>query len=138
MECGDCTLCCKLLKIEEVESAHNEWCKHCGENGCQIYDDRPEDCREFRCAWLQMDHAGIEMRPDKCGVIFEKFSDEVMAGVTDGRVEPIVQGQVEAFKREGISVVVFNHDNKQKACFLAAGHTREFVEKAVNDSAKLH
>jgi hypothetical protein len=50
--CDDCTMCCKLLLVKELNKPDNVWCDHCtiGE-GCQIYDKRPEDCRTFYCGW---------------------------------------------------------------------------------------
>jgi len=133
-KCGECKACCKILLIEEVDSKPNEWCQHCNKNGCRIYDIRPKGCREFMCTWLQMNHVGIEMRPDKCGVVFEKFTDNVMMGGTDGKIKPIVQGQIKFFNKEGISVVIVNHNTKTKTNFLANGHTRKFVEDEINDS----
>lgn len=138
MQCDGCTLCCKVLEIPEVESKFNEWCQHCNEDGCKIYPDRPEGCRNFNCAWLQMNVVASALRPDNCGVVFEKFSDSVMAGVTDGHMEPVIKGQVTSFNREGISVVMFNHSNKRKAHFLADGHTIDFVEGELNDSRIIH
>lgn len=136
--CGQCTLCCKLLEIKDVKSKPNEWCKYCTKKGCSIYVHRPQDCKEFRCAWLQMPYAGIEMRPDKCGVIFEKLSDRVMGGLTEGRMIPLVKGQIQAFNREMISVVLLNHSNRSKSYFLAPFHTKKFVEEEVDDSTQLH
>jgi hypothetical protein len=51
--CGDCTLCCKLLNIEEINKPANKWCPDCkiGE-GCGVYETRPTPCRTFKCAWL--------------------------------------------------------------------------------------
>ena len=52
--CGDCSMCCKLLKIEEdeINKPANQWCKHCRPGaGCTIYNDRPLVCRAF-CLWL--------------------------------------------------------------------------------------
>ena len=72
-KCGECTLCCKLLHIPETNSKPNEYCKYCEINkGCRVYDERPDGCREFQCAWLQMVNVHIDLRPDKCGVLFEK------------------------------------------------------------------
>jgi hypothetical protein len=85
-----------------------------------------------------MDSAGIEMRPDKCGVIFEKLSDNVIGGITDGRIAPLVKGQIRAFNREMLSVLLLNHSSKSKKYFLAPLHTREFVDGEINDSTKLY
>jgi len=54
-ECGSCTMCCKLLRIEELGKAEGEWCTHCAiGKGCTIYDTRPEACRGFYCGWLTL------------------------------------------------------------------------------------
>lgn len=51
--CGNCTLCCKVLAIEELGKAPGEWCSHAKPGrGCGIYAERPGSCREFHCGWL--------------------------------------------------------------------------------------
>ena len=68
--CGECTMCCKLLTIRELDKPAGEWCKsaHPGK-GCGIYATRPQVCREFECMWLQEDSMPEELRPDKSHVI---------------------------------------------------------------------
>jgi uncharacterized protein len=54
-ECGSCSLCCKIFRIEEpgFKKPANKWCVHCPPgNGCSIYADRPNVCRGFACDWL--------------------------------------------------------------------------------------
>lgn len=64
--CGSCTLCCKLLAITELKKPPGEWCKHCVErSGCQIYPERPAECREFSCIWLLDPHLGPEWKPER-------------------------------------------------------------------------
>ena len=52
--CGECSLCCKLLRIEAFNKPVGTWCSHCapGRGGCTIYETRPTECRDFYCAWL--------------------------------------------------------------------------------------
>jgi hypothetical protein len=51
--CGDCSLCCKLLRIASLGKPVATWCSHCkAGKGCEIYDSRPQDCRDFNCSWL--------------------------------------------------------------------------------------
>lgn len=51
--CGTCTLCCRLPEIEEFSKPPNDWCRHCvPEEGCRIYDDRPQLCRDFLCRYM--------------------------------------------------------------------------------------
>ncbi len=53
--CGDCTLCCKLLGVVELQKPVGDWCGHCRNTpprGCDIYSTRPQTCRNFMCGWL--------------------------------------------------------------------------------------
>lgn len=63
--CGSCTLCCKLLSVDELGKPVGQWCERCDPKvGCGIYPDRPQSCRDFTCLWLQ---GGVpeHWRPDK-------------------------------------------------------------------------
>ena len=49
----------------------HRWCSQCDiGNGCRIYNDRPQDCRNFACLWLVNERMPDELRPDRCKVIF--------------------------------------------------------------------
>jgi hypothetical protein len=66
-KCGSCSLCRKLLDIEEediTKPAHT-WCQHCrpGHGGCSIYQRRPFICRIFACQWLIDGELGDEWAP---------------------------------------------------------------------------
>ena len=51
--CGNCSLCCKLLSIPELEKPEATWCTHCKPGqGCSAYQQRPTSCRVFGCSWL--------------------------------------------------------------------------------------
>ncbi|SRR5258708_6083397 len=51
--CGECSLCCKLLPVAELDKEANLWCQHCRPgNGCSIYNARPRVCRDYQCGWL--------------------------------------------------------------------------------------
>ena len=65
-ECGSCSMCCKLLGIEELGKAPGVWCKHVSlGKGCSIHDERPVACRNFNCYWLVNPNLGPEWKPDK-------------------------------------------------------------------------
>ena len=52
-ECGGCTLCCKVLRIAELQKPQGKWCPHCEVgHSCRIYEDRPGECRTFFCGYL--------------------------------------------------------------------------------------
>jgi hypothetical protein len=68
LTCGECTLCCKVLDVPEIQKPKDVWCQHAHRpNGCSIYPDRPERCRTFSCLWLLGRFgAGLpEYRPDR-------------------------------------------------------------------------
>ena len=51
--CDGCTLCCKLLSIEEINKPRLKWCQFCDiGKGCKTYPDRPNSCKEFHCGYL--------------------------------------------------------------------------------------
>jgi len=69
-------------------------CQHCTQQGCAIYDTRPQDpCRDFECAWLaEPSQIPEHMRPDQCGVIIkldEKWNgDEMITATPTGEEIP--------------------------------------------------
>jgi hypothetical protein len=69
-ECGDCSLCCKVLRIPELEKPRHEWCPHIVlKRGCGIYDDRPPSCRNFVCLWLLDERFDEQWKPSKCKMV---------------------------------------------------------------------
>lgn len=72
-KCGDCKLCCKVFVITELHKLAGEWCRNCPTKGCDIYDSRPEVCKQYRCMWLARPKLfSEEFRPDKIGVVFNE------------------------------------------------------------------
>jgi hypothetical protein len=69
--CGDCSLCCKLMTIDELDKPANQWCKHCkpGRGGCTIYEARPNVCRGFACGWLVSDAYSDEWKPTRSKMV---------------------------------------------------------------------
>src|SRR4051812_2580631 len=68
--CGDCTLCCKVLKITALEKPQGIWCNHCNPRaGCTIYGDRPEECRTFFCGYLTNPDLGDEWKPNRSKIV---------------------------------------------------------------------
>lgn len=108
MECGECTACCTLLLVPELNKAAGEPCVHLTPKGCSIYEDRPQSCRDLSCAYHMVDNANVAMRPDNSGVVFEKVFDDLMFGTVNpkGKPAPYVQGQIRAFRDEGINTIL--------------------------------
>ncbi|MCW2273906.1 hypothetical protein M2321_001480 [Rhodoblastus acidophilus] len=68
--CDSCTLCCKILKIDSLQKPPYEWCKHCTPGtGCNNYQDRPDDCKNFACFWLYRRELDTEWKPARSKVV---------------------------------------------------------------------
>jgi hypothetical protein len=68
--CGECTLCCKVLKITALNKPQGVWCPHCKPgNGCLIYEDRPQECRSFFCGYLTQSELGDDWKPSLSKII---------------------------------------------------------------------
>lgn len=101
MSCNGCTICCNVLAIEAIDKRAHETCPYC-DNGCTIYDARPNVCRRFECAWL-VGKWREELRPDRCGVmIYNDLAEGYLAlmVVEPDEVDPLVMDQIAFIERE--------------------------------------
>jgi len=73
--CGDCTACCTIFGIAELNKPQHVTCKHLRGSLCDIYEHRPKECAEYFCGWRQGFVTGTERRPDKWGVVFHRPAD---------------------------------------------------------------
>lgn len=72
--CGSCSLCCTLLRVDELAKLGGTPCVHQRpEGGCAIHPRRPGICRRYRCLWLSggLDDAD---RPDRLGAVLDLAS----------------------------------------------------------------
>jgi len=140
MKCDGCTLCCKLLKIEWMNSPAGEYCIECfPDKGCMIYDEAPERCLEFDCAYIQMERVSINMRPDKCGVVFERL-DDIMIGTVNsevGRLNEDILNQISIFKRDGFSLVLYKKDS-QTYIYSDKYSDDEIIDKIAKELRRLN
>lgn len=91
--CGDCTLCCKVMAIEELAKPVGSWCPHCkAGQGCRIYPERPGECRSFRCLWLVNDLLDQHWKPSKSRFVLTTSDDGI-----EVRCDP---GFPDAWRRE--------------------------------------
>ena len=78
--CGECTLCCTVLRVDELGKPGGVPCRQLREEqpGCGIHATRPAICRRYRCLWLQ---GGLEAgdRPDRLGAVLDLLTE---AGTT--------------------------------------------------------
>ena len=77
-QCGDCTLCCKVMAIEELEKPASSWCLHCKPGrGCLIYPNRPPECQNFKCLWLVNDQLSQQWKPNKSKLVLTTSDDGI-------------------------------------------------------------
>jgi hypothetical protein len=107
--CGECSMCCKLLKIDEIEISKpaNQWCKHCrpGAGGCMIYDDRPPVCHGFACLWLVDPTLNDEWKPSHSKIVIHMKlvegvygSDKIITDTGGHSVLPVGDGEWKVMK----------------------------------------
>lgn len=84
-KCGQCTLCCKLVPVSEINKAAGQRCVHQRAfKGCAIYASRPMTCRLWSCVWLTGEGAENLSRPDLVHYVIDPMPDFVTARPDDG------------------------------------------------------
>jgi hypothetical protein len=74
--CGDCTLCCKVMAIEELAKPASSWCPHCKPgHGCLIYPTRPAECRSYACLWLTDHRLDQRWKPSRSKLVLTTSQD---------------------------------------------------------------
>ena len=74
--CGDCSLCCTVLRVDELRKLGGVPCLHQNPSGpgCSIHAERPGVCRGYHCLWLE---GGLDERdrPDRIGAVLDVVHD---------------------------------------------------------------
>ncbi|MSP21102.1 MAG: hypothetical protein EXQ93_06240 [Alphaproteobacteria bacterium] len=84
--CGTCTLCCKLLRIPELNKPQGWWCTHCApRSGCRAYETRPQSCREFFCGFMTSPSVSEEWRPSVARIVLMAVEGGISAVVDRDR-----------------------------------------------------
>lgn len=123
-KCGECTACCTLFPIEPINKPINTACQYSTGKGCSIYNDKPQMCTDFICAYLQSDNTSKSIRPDKCGIIFIKKTDRIFSGalIQGAQVTDMAKKQIQAFNDQGYSVILLSVEEKKPYIKLANNH----------------
>lgn len=77
-ECGKCNACCHHIPInqEDMVKLPNVDCEHLiSGGGCRIYQNRPNTCAKWYCAWRYIPNIGENWRPDISGALMDFNSD---------------------------------------------------------------
>ena len=74
-ECGECSLCCTLLRVDALKKLGGVDCVHqdVAGPGCAIHATRPGICRRYACLWRRgsLDEGD---RPDRLGAVLDLVS----------------------------------------------------------------
>lgn len=69
-DCSGCSLCCFILAVHEIDKPPGIWCTHCPtKRTCEIYERRPQECRDFNCGWLTSTAIGEEWNPRRSRIV---------------------------------------------------------------------
>ena len=70
-DCGDCAVCCTVLKIDapDLRKPADIACVHHRGRGCAIHATRPSVCRAWFCAWRRDATMPDAARPDQSGLL---------------------------------------------------------------------
>jgi hypothetical protein len=96
-ECGDCSMCCKLLHVGEINKPAGKWCPHVDVgHGCTIYATRPKSCSAFECMWLQEETMPEDLKPNKSHVVLwvNETGEFLMVSVDPNFPEAYKQGEM--------------------------------------------
>lgn len=109
--CGECGACCKLLSAPSLNKPARKWCTHFRRGrGCEIYVDRPAECRGFNCGWLLTPALGDEWRPDRAGFLMHQDEGRVIVEVDPSTPQAWKKAPFEATLRDwaarGTEVIV--------------------------------
>ncbi len=87
--CGACALCCKVMKIAEIDKPWGRWCDHCQPGkGCAIYQERPGECRSFMCGWLTNPDFDEAWFPPRAKMVVTLEGDGQMVAVHVDAAQP--------------------------------------------------
>jgi len=139
MECDGCTLCCKIINVPWMDSPAGEYCKKCNEGwGCKIFHTVDDRCKQFSCMYNQMERATINLRPDKCKVMFEKITDDIIHGSLhpDYSLNYFVKQQINMFLQEGFSIIMESLQFKNPHIYPTKNVQSKDVYKKFMDKVK--
>ena len=114
------------MEVPQLGKPGGTRCPHQAERGCSIYAERPEPCRNFKCAWRA--NSGLtHERPDKLGVFLcfvptPQFGE--IAKLYETRARALVEEPVRAFitrMKLCERYIVIGHQHRNPAATVVLG-----------------
>jgi hypothetical protein len=130
--CGDCTVCCLALRIEEFDKPAGTLCQHCTGTGCGIYETRYEVCRGFMCGYRMLPALGDTWRPDRSGILIMmmelKDVPEAHRGAGPG-MQFVILGGEKAIRRPGFADYVATLVSRNVAVYMSADSPKTLINQ---------
>ncbi len=126
-DCGDCVVCCDVLKVDtpELRKPADTLCRHNTGRGCGIHATRPEICRTWFCGWRRDADMPASARPDLSGLLvsleYNRQPRNCLEGVAivvrslrggDALESPVARSLID--RRSGQLVPVWTSDGASK------------------------
>jgi hypothetical protein len=135
MKCDGCTMCCLLYPVPDMDIEVKEDCPHRKPGiGCDIYNERPQDCELCTCMYLQSEKILEDLKPSSCGVIFEKVTDAIIIGtkLKETPISELVKQQINLFAKDNISTIINSMDGNP-TIFVVPGASRDDINKVMGE-----
>lgn len=124
MSCGECSKCCRILAISELDKPANKACPHvrAGACACSIYKDRPESCAGYKCGWLasqsKSEPMPPDLRPDRSHMIIDPINGNLVIRVDAHRditpeEDPRVIPYINAYLEKGREVLITKGNSRR-------------------------
>lgn len=127
-ECGECTVCCVNLTINdpELEKLPGVKCPHMiREGGCKIYSSRPKTCADWYCMWRFMPSLDESWRPDLKGIVIKRVFENIPTGYENKiALDFEIIGGKKAINDIDFINVVGGYIEQGFACFMSYGKPR--------------
>jgi hypothetical protein len=148
--CGGCTLCCKLLPVEDLKKPALTRCQHQFHKGCRIYADlarRAPSCHFWQCRWLadpstaelhrpDRTHYVIDIVPDFVGTSDDKNGDGAIATIEvmqvwcdpaypDAHRDPALRRYIEKMERERGQLALVRYGNNRAIFIVPPSRTED-------------
>lgn len=71
--CDGCTVCCKVMAVQELGKPYNCNCQYIRGSKCSIYNNKPPSCTTYECCWLAGE---TTVHTEKDGILYNLEQDE--------------------------------------------------------------
>ena len=81
--------------------------------------------------YAQMEKVPVDLRPDNCGIIFDKITNKIIYGILNPEAEASETGkkQIGAFINQGFSVIMASIKEKDNGYFINPAHNKNDIKR---------